>query len=765
MACLLGVNQGCIYSSNGDRFPPGRIQRRTSNTHSFFNGRLQTKGGTDKVCFFYIIFNYHYLKNKPMKKKLFTLAALLITSLSARSQYYDWAVHAGAPLSGSGMAQAYAVAVDAAGSVYSAGYFAGTIDFDPGPGIFNIGPSGQNIFIQKVDKWGNFVWAKHLSGGQCFAKGITVDNKGYVYVTGEFSGTMDADPGTGITNLVSAGSFDIFVEKLDTSGNYVWAKGMGGGTSDASEAIALDASDNIYITGVVTGTADMDPGTAVFNLTGGNGSVFLEQLDASGNFVWAKNIGDAKSGTGSGTGTSLALDKAGNVFVTGRFKNTLDFDPGTGTSNLTGFVSGFFNGFVSKLDGSGNMLWAKQIGGNADCYSNSVVIDTAGNVYAGGTFDYTIDLDPGTAVFNITDVSVTSGFNGYIVKLDASGNYKWGKQLESTTSVQLIAMQADKGENIYCTGLFQGTTDFDPGAGVFNMSTPGMSVSHNFLLKLNDNGNFVWAQEDSCTNSIQADAIALDAQNNIYLAGNFSGTCDFDPGAGIATLTVLSGSSDMFVQKLYQFKYGSDAQTACGSYVFGSATYTTSGVYKDTVTATLGMDSIITLTLTVNPMPNAGTITGANNLCAGSSIILTDAVVGGVWSATNTAVSVSSGTVTGVVAGTTTISYTVTTLGCSASATWVVAVKDCDLGVPSKPAALDGVLSVYPNPVKDLIHIGGIGTAMTYRLLNMVGSVLQSGNLDSASNVVNVSNVVSGMYILEVSNADGQKTINRLIKQ
>ncbi|MCW3122635.1 MAG: hypothetical protein JWQ38_2127 [Flavipsychrobacter sp.] len=687
-----------------------------------------------------------------MKKQILSIATLLISSLSAKAQYYDWAVHSGAPLSGSGMAQAYAVAVDAAGSVYSAGYFSGTVDFDPGAGIFNITSPGQNIFIQKVDKWGNFVWAKDMKGGQGGARGIAIDNNGYVYVTGQFQGTIDADPGAGTANLVSGGSYDIFIEKLDTAGNYVWGKRIGGSTSDAGEAVVLDASGNVYLTGNFSGTTDMDPGAGVYNLSGGLGSVILEKLDASGNFAWAKNIGDAKSGTGVGLGTSLTFDNAGNIFVTGRFKNTLDFDPGTGTSNLTVFVTGNFNGFVSKLDGSGNLLWATQIGGNSNCYSNSIVADGKGNVYVGGFFDYTIDLDPGTATVNVTDMSVTGGFNSFIVKLDASGNYTWGRHMESAASVQLIAMQADEGGNIYSTGQFQGTADFDPGTGVFNMSTPGMSVGHGYLLKLNDNGNFVWAKEDDCTNSAQPDAIAMDAQNNIYLVGAFSGTCDFDPGAGVASLSVLSGSSDMFVQKLYQFKYGSDAQTACGSYTFGSATYTASGTYTDTMTAVLGMDSVITLTLTVNPMPDAGTITGTNTVCSGASITLTDVVGGGTWRVAGTRASVAAGVVTGVTPGTDKVLYIVNNTCGADTATFDITVTNCNADAYTANTLQNQTgMAVWPNPnngdftisfSKD--HAADVQVTIT----DMLGKKIKEVSIRTATNVPVQLDVSAGIYFV-----------------
>ncbi len=173
------------------------------------------------------------------------------------------------------------IAVDAAENVYTSGYFWLTADFDPGAGTFNLTPAGSaDIFVSKLDASGNFVWAKNM-GGTNFDRGtnIGVDNSGNVYTTGTFEGTSDFDPGAGVVNLTSAGNNDIFISKLDASGNFVWAKRMGGTSSDGVSSIAIDSSGNIYTTGSFEGTADFDPGAGVVNLTSvGNNDIFVSKL-------------------------------------------------------------------------------------------------------------------------------------------------------------------------------------------------------------------------------------------------------------------------------------------------------------------------------------------------------------------------------------------------------------------------------------------------------------------------------------------------------
>ena len=174
-----------------------------------------------------------------------------------------------------------AITTDASGNVYTTGTFTGTVDFDPGIGTTNLTSAGsEDIFVSKLDGAGNFVWAKRLGGASFdFAYGIAVGSSGTVYTTGRFFGTADFDPSGGTWSLTSAGASDIFVSKLDSAGNFVWAKRMGGTPGDEANAIAVDASGNVYTTGGFFGTADFDPGSGISNLTSvGLNDIFVSKL-------------------------------------------------------------------------------------------------------------------------------------------------------------------------------------------------------------------------------------------------------------------------------------------------------------------------------------------------------------------------------------------------------------------------------------------------------------------------------------------------------
>jgi hypothetical protein len=362
-----------------------------------------------------------------------------------------------------------AVAVDATGNVYTTGSFQGTADFNPGPGVFNLtSVGGDDVFVSKLDSAGNFLWARAMGGtGSVFTDrgtGVAVDAAGHVYTTGTFTGMVDFDPGPGVFNLTSVGGHDVFVSKLDSAGNFLWARAMGGIASDEGKGVVVDGSGNAYITGNFQDTADFDPGPGVFSLTSaGNNDVFVSKLDSAGSFVWAGAMGGGSSDVGFG----VAVDAAGNVYTTGWFSVTADFDPGPGAFNLTS--AGFEDVFVSKLDSAGNFVWARAMGSAGSFELGAgVAVDGAGNVYTTGPFDGTVDFDPGPGVFNLT----SAGGRVFVSKLDSAGSFVWAGAMGGGNS-SAGGVAVDAAGNVYTTGGFAGTADFDPGPGVFNLSSAG----------------------------------------------------------------------------------------------------------------------------------------------------------------------------------------------------------------------------------------------------------------------------------------------------
>jgi hypothetical protein len=214
-------------------------------------------------------------------------------------------------------------------------------------------------------------------------------------------------------NLSSAGGYDVFLAKYDASGGLVWAKAMGGTDSEEGQSVAVDGSGNAVLTGYFYGTADFDPGSGTVNLTPAGGSdVFLAKYDASGGLVWANAIG----GTDYEESTSVSVDGSGNTVVTGIFFGTADFDPGSGTSNLTS--SGNADVFLSKYDASGGLVWANAMGGTEYETSTSVAVNGSGNPVVTGYFYRTVDFDPSSSTTSLT--SMSGGAYGFLAKYASS---------------------------------------------------------------------------------------------------------------------------------------------------------------------------------------------------------------------------------------------------------------------------------------------------------------------------------------------------------
>ena len=471
------------------------------------------------------------------------------------------------------------VAVDGSGNIYTTGYFTGTVDFDPGPGNTSLASAGGiDMFISKLDASGNLLWAKTYGNvGADVARSIVVDGSGNTYTTGYLEGTVDFDPGPGNTMTTGGGFHDAFVLKLDASGNLVWARAFGGTQADSGWSVAVDGSGNTYTTGSFNGTADFDPSSNTTNLiSAGGNDVFVSKLDASGNLVWARGFG----GTVEDISQSVAVDSSGNVYTTGYFNGTADFDPGSGITNLT--PAGGNDMFISKLNASGNLAWAKAIGDVDPDIGRSVAVDGSGNIYITGNFNGAVDFDPGSG----STILTSAGNNDvFMLKLNTSGNLVWARAFGGASSDIGRSVAVDGSGNTYVTGHFQGTADFDPGAGFDNQTSEGNNDV--FLSKLDASGNLLWAKTFGGPNSHIAVSVAVDGSGNTYITGYFVGATDFDPGPGTANLT-SSSTNDMFVLKL-------DA--------LGSASYTTTTT-TTTITTTTTTTTTTTPTTTTTSTPS-----------------------------------------------------------------------------------------------------------------------------------------------------------------
>ncbi|HBS87986.1 MAG: hypothetical protein A2W91_10290 [Bacteroidetes bacterium GWF2_38_335] len=467
----------------------------------------------------------------------------MLIFLSGKAQIKsDWAFNLNDMNPQGGQIAGTCVKKDASGNIYVTGYFNATADFDPGIGTANMtSKGGSDIFIAKYDALGNYVFSKCFgSFSDDWGTSIALDVSGNIYLTGFFLSTADFDPGPDVENLASAGNKDIFVAKYDPSGNYIFAKSIGGSSDDWSYSIAVDGTGNAYITGYFINTVDFDAGAGVASLTSaGDRDIYIAKYDGSGNFVSAINVG----GTGADQANTVTLDAAGNVFITGFFYGTADFDPGTGSVNLT--ATGMGDVFVAKYDGSLNYLTSFKLGGVAVETGTSIEIDASDNILVTGTYMGTVDFDPGAGTVNRTSFG---GSDVFVAKYNSSGNYIYAISMGGTSNEGSYSIAVDVAGNAYITGTMQGTCDFDPGLGIAPLVSAGGDDI--FLAKYNPSGNYIYANRFGRSATDYGYSVDADDSGNAYITGYFTGgTVDFDPGAGTANLVSPASLQNAFIGK------------------------------------------------------------------------------------------------------------------------------------------------------------------------------------------------------------------------
>lgn len=456
-------------------------------------------------------------------------------------------------------------------------------------------------------------------------KSIAKSGDGFTYVTGTFSGTLDIEPGAGVTNLISAGGTDIFLVKFNPFGAMVWARQIGGGGNETPNDLVLQGDSALYITGSYYSTIDFDAGLGTSNLvSAGSSDVFITKYSMNGSFIWARSMG----GPSGDEGVSIATDTLGNVYSTGFYYNLGDFDPGAGTFTLTS--SGTYDIYISKLDSSGNFVWAKSIGGTFPDFPSGIALDKKCNVYTTGTVFGVIDFDPGPGVSSVTG---SGNYDAYISKLDSAGNFIFGKEFSGTNSDYGNDIFIDWKGNIFSTGYFYGTVDFNPGAGLMELTSNGGEDA--YICKMDSSGNFGWAVSFGSNGEDRGEAIYADGTGNVYCAGIFQETVDFDPGTGTSTFSSPIGFQNTYFLSLNALNgsllWAGSFEGTANNGVEGIASDNAGSVYltgffEATTDFYSGSGSLVWNSNGMkdifygwycSPPTNISILSGANNLCEG----------------------------------------------------------------------------------------------------------------------------------------------------
>lgn len=444
------------------------------------------------------------------------------------------------------------IRIGGSGNIYETGIFQGTVDFDPGTEIFELTATYPNtsFYLKCSNPDGKFLWAVAYEGTiNCEVSDIAITSKENIIITGHVSG-----------NLI--------VLKYDADGTLIWKRQLDGPYSEG-QALGADDFENVYIVGYFQATVDFDPGLGIANKTtfGYTGSHIIPQdgyvlsLNSNGDFRWVRQFG----GTSADLMVDLIVDSQQNVAVTGHFKGRAHL--GTGYY----YSKGYSDAFVSKLDSNGNMIWTDVVATGGYDYSFFITKDNMDNLYVSGEKQN----------------------QRVIRKLDKNGKELWVVYLDGKVS----DISSDSENSIFVVGSFSNHIDADPSENErFLYSLGGRDI---YYIELDANGSHIssgaFGSEYYC-----AGASIVSRNRNTYLVGEFRDQAKFGPLAS----NQLDGTSayNGFFTKLADcfLTSGEFSVASCNNFISDSDNmYTESGKYSEVYPNWLGCDSLVTLDVTI----------------------------------------------------------------------------------------------------------------------------------------------------------------------
>lgn len=443
-------------------------------------------------------------------------------------------------LGGSGMDRGDGIAVDAAGNAYITGSTAST-NFPVTPGAFQtqkVGIGEPDAFVTKMNATGTaLIYSTYFGGSNRDAgNDIAIDAAGNAYITGlTDSSDLPITPGAFRTSPVLSDEFDSFAMKLNATGSaLVYSTYVG---PVIGSGIAVDAAGNAYITGQANAVHPTTPG-AFQTTPGGSSDAFVSKLNATGTaLMYSTFLG----GSGFDFATKIAIDAAGNAYVTGQAQAGFPVTAGAFQTNFNGGN----DAFVTKLNATGTALvYSTFLGGSGNENGNSIAVNAAGNAYVTGVTD--------SSNFPVTPGAFQSlkaaGQDAFVTALSVTGNalaystYLGGDGSDFGNDIAL-----DASGNASVVGLTV-STNFPTTADAIQSAYGGNNDA--FVTRVNATGTaLVFSSYFGGSNTDNAFSLALDAAGSIYFTGQTSSS-DFPTTPGAFQTLYGGGSSDAFVAKI-----------------------------------------------------------------------------------------------------------------------------------------------------------------------------------------------------------------------
>jgi len=342
-------------------------------------------------------------------------------------------------------------------------------------------------------------WADNIGGiGNDEVNGVAVDNAGSVYITGNFSSTVFFTP----TDSLVAISYDGFVARYNTDGNFIWARTITGSHHEIPQSVATDSFGNIYVAGYFNSNAGIF-GTDTLTNSDGGSKAFIAKYDSTGTVKWALKV---MEDTSHGTASKIDVNNKGTIIISGQYKNTIKIG-GTEYPNL-----GQPDIYYACFNADGTFRWAGVAHSDYYDYSYQVAIDRNDNCYITGIWS-------GTALYLTNGISTVNNlgnpgdYDAFVAKYDSSGINKWIKCIQGSGSQVIQAVDVNANGTVFIGGAC------GSGAVIF-FDTTYIAGSSNaqFIAKLDAQGNRLWHQT-FCTSQGSPSSVIADTADNCYISG------------------------------------------------------------------------------------------------------------------------------------------------------------------------------------------------------------------------------------------------------
>lgn len=625
--------------------------------------------------------------------------------------------------------------------------------------VYNIGDYNGELTIDP-----GLAWCTYIGGlSYDIAFNVAIDNAENVFASGQTQSWASIAT-TGAYSTTISGVDDAFLSKFNSAGTIQWSTYYGGGSEDWAHALTVDGGGNAYIAGHTWSSSGIATTGAHQTYWAGAsaswGDAFLAKFNPAGGVVWSTYYG----GSGDDIGAGLTVTGAGDILMTGGTASL--WGVATTGAHITTYDT-YHRAFLTKFTNAGVQLWGTYCSSGA----SAIVSDVNGNIYLGGSADALGAVGtPGSH-----QPAFAGGWaDGFLARFNSSGFLQWGTFYGGEYSDYGNSVAVDDSGFIYLAGETESNTGIStPGAYKPVKDTPQNDA---FVAKFDSSGSRIWGTYFGGTGRDRFAGIATDHNGNIWLAGATASTTGIATPDGYRASIGDTGVVDPFYSAdIMLIRMNTAGMPVWGTYYGGESAEAPSNLaVSDTTIAICGWTASFTgfatpgafdvthgatssgswyndafVTVFSNCMPLApATVSGPASVCIGSSITLSASVPGGTWSSASTTIAtVAGGTVTGIAAGSSAISYSLTNLCGVAATSTPISVIDCSLGVADVPAS---GIKIYPNPATDAITIVAPNSLGKVMIVDMLGREVFNETFSKRQAGISLGGLPGGLYIVHL---------------